>query len=73
MTEFTETNRILRVLLGCILLKFLTCTGNAAPLLPDLVSYASLEDEYMYGGIFDTVREPGQSAVSVRRGDHQLW
>ena len=60
MTELTETNRILHVLLCCILLKFLACTGYAAPLLPDLVSYASLEDEYMYGGIFDTVREPGR-------------
>lgn len=51
---------ISRVLLCCILVPCIAQTSYAAPLLPDLVSYASLEDEYMYGGVFDTVREPGR-------------
>ena len=46
--------------IACGLIAAFASTALAAPLLPDLVSTASMESEYMYGGEFDVTSEPGR-------------
>ncbi len=49
-----------RAMLICISISQLASPSQAVPLLPDLVSYASEELEYMYGGEFDLSDTPGR-------------